>query len=53
MSILLSGNEAVESLSIADEGRRNRKQAELELQNLEAELRRTLLDAGERTRKLP
>ncbi|MEE4241408.1 MAG: toxic anion resistance protein [Desulfopila sp.] len=42
-----------ESLSIADEGRQKRKQAELELENLEAELRRTLINAGERVRELP
>jgi hypothetical protein len=40
-----------ESLSIADEGRKKRKQAELDLENLEAELRRTLINAGERVRE--
>ncbi len=37
-----------ESLSIADEGRRKRAEAAIELENLEAELRRTLINASAR-----
>jgi uncharacterized protein YaaN involved in tellurite resistance len=39
-----------ESLRIADEGRKKRTEAALQLETLEAELRRTLINAGDRVR---
>ncbi|TBV83342.1 MAG: toxic anion resistance protein [Desulfobulbaceae bacterium] len=42
-----------ESLSIADEGRRKRADAEIQLKTLESELRRTLADAGGRVNAGP
>ncbi len=39
-----------ESLMIADEGRKKRTEAALQLENLEAELRKTLINAGDRVR---
>lgn len=39
-----------ESLRIADEGRKKRTEAALQLETLEAELRRTLINAGDRGR---
>jgi uncharacterized protein YaaN involved in tellurite resistance len=39
-----------ESLRIADEGRKKRMEAALQLETLEAELRRTLINAGDRVR---
>lgn len=42
-----------ESLSIADEGRRKRAEAALQLETLEAELRRTLINASARVQNRP
>ena len=39
-----------ESLRIADEGRKKRSEAAIQLETLEAELRRTLINAGDRVR---